>query len=98
MKVLIHAPWQVNEWFETLAQQHIEKLGTFYDRIERADIYLKADEGNPEKSKIVEIKLAVPNNDLFAEARADEIEKALDQATEKIRRQLMKRKRQLNKF
>lgn len=97
MKVLIHAPWHVNEWFEALARDHMEKLTTFYDRIERADIYLKSDEGDPQTGKAVEIRLAIPQNDLFATAQADEIEKALDQATTKIRKQLIKRKELLNK-
>lgn len=97
MNVLIHAPWQVNDWFETLAREHMDKLSTFYDRIESANIYLKQDEHDPENGKIVEIRLAVPKNDLFASAQADEIEKALSQATSKIRRQLIKRKELLNK-
>lgn len=97
MKVMIHAPWQVNEWFETLAQESIEKLVTFYERIERADIYLKQDDGNLENGKIVEIRLAVPQNDLFATAQADEVEKALGLAAGKIRKQLIKHKQLLNK-
>lgn len=97
MNVLIHAPWQVNEWFENLAREHMDKLTTYYDRIESANIYLKSDEHDPENGKIVEIRLAVPKNDLFASAQADEIEKALSQATAKIRRQLIKRKELLNK-
>ncbi|PHN05704.1 ribosome hibernation-promoting factor, HPF/YfiA family [Flavilitoribacter nigricans] len=97
MNVLIHAPWQVNEWFENLAKESIEKLETYYDRIERADIYLKNDESDPERGKTVEIRLAIPQNDLFAAAHSDEIEKALNEATHKIRRQLIKRKELLNK-
>lgn len=97
MNILIHAPWQVNEWFETQAKESIQKLEAVYDRIERADIYLKNDEGDPEKGKTVEIRLAIPQNDLFATAQADEIEKALSSATAKIRRQLIKRKEVMNK-
>lgn len=94
---MIHAPWQVNEWFEHLVNENIQKLETFYDRIERADVYLKNDENDPERGKTVEIRLAIPHNDLFAAAQADEIEKALTDATAKIRRQLIKRKELLNK-
>jgi ribosomal subunit interface protein len=96
MNVLIHASWPVNEWFEQLATDSIHKLKTYYDRIERADIYLKSDDNDPE-GKRVEIRLAVPQNDLFAAAQADEIEKALSQATAKIRRQLIRRKQSFNK-
>lgn len=97
MIVLIHAPWPVNEWFEQLANESMRKLETFYDRIERADIYLKNDDSDPENGKTVEIRLAVPQNDLFAIAHAGEIEKALSDATAKIKRQLIKRKQLLNK-
>lgn len=97
MNVLIHAPWEVNEWFEQLAQESIRKLETFYDRIERADIYLKNEEGDAENGKTVEIRLAVPRNDLFAVAKAQDIEVALSDATAKIRRQLIRRKQRLNR-
>lgn len=97
MNVMIHAPWQVNEWFENLAKESIQKLETYYDRIERADVYLKNDENDPERGKTVEIRLAIPQNDLFAAAQADEIEKALSDAIAKIRRQLIKHKQLLNK-
>ena len=97
MKVHIHAPWSVNEWFETFTNEHMNKLESFYARIERADIYLKNDEGDPKRGKTVEIRLAVPKNDLFALAQADQIEVAFTQAVAKIKRQLIKHKALLNK-
>lgn len=92
MKIQIHAPWEVNPYFGGLIQKKVEKLYTFYERIERADVYLKNREGETVNDKSVEIRLAIPGNDLFAEDRSDTIEKAFAGAIEKVRRQLVRQK------
>jgi len=92
MKIQIHAPWEVNPYFTGLIQKKVAKLYTFYERIERADVYLKNREGEAINDKSVEIRLAIPGNDLFAEDRSDTVEKAFGGAIEKVRRQLVRQK------
>lgn len=92
MKIQIHAPWEVNPYTKGVILKKTEKLGKFYERIEKADVYLKNKEGESIKDKSVEIRLAVPGPDIFAEARADSLEKAAAEAVEKVRRQLVKQK------
>jgi putative sigma-54 modulation protein len=92
MKIQIHAPWEVNAYTEGVIRKKTEKLSTFYERIEKANVYLKDKEGDTVFDKCVEIRLAIPGADLFAESHADCLEKAAADAAEKLRRQLLKQK------
>ena len=48
-------------------EMRLSKLETFYDRIIQAEVFLKLEnEGAPLKDKVVEIRLHIPGNDLFA--------------------------------
>ena len=71
------------------------KLLKFEDRIEGAEVYLKLESGQEER-KVAEIKLLVSGEDLFASKQANSFEEATDEATEALRRQLLKRKGKLN--
>jgi len=76
-------------------EQKVGKLQKFEDRIEGAEVYLKLESGQEER-KGAEIKLLVSGEDLFASKQANSFEEATDEATEALRRQLLKRKGKLN--
>ena len=76
-------------------EQKVGKLLKFEDRIEGAEVYLKLESGQEER-KVAEIKLLVGGEDLFASKQANSFEEATDEATEALRRQLLKRKGKLN--
>ena len=76
-------------------EQKVGKLLKFEDRIEGAEGYLKLESGQEER-KVAEIKLLVSGEDLFASKQANSFEEATDEATEALRRQLLKRKGKLN--
>ncbi|GJM31903.1 MAG: hypothetical protein DHS20C18_09040 [Saprospiraceae bacterium] len=97
MQIQIQAPWEVNEYLRAVIIENVEKLNTYYDRIERADVYLKMGDTTVPEGKLLEIRLAVPGNDLFAQDTADSFEQAVAGTTEKLRRQLIKHKDKLNK-
>ncbi len=96
MQILIHAPWEVNEYLETVIREKVGKLTTYYDRIERADVYLKMGDATAPEAKLLEIRLAVPKDDLFAKDVGESFEQAVAGAAEKLRRQLLKRKDKLS--
>ena len=75
-------------------EQKVGKLLKFEDRIEGAEVYLKLESGQEER-KVAEIKLLVSGEDLFASKQANSFEEATDEATEALRRQLLKRKGKL---
>jgi len=95
MKIQIHAPFEVNNVLETLIQKKLNKLTTFYDRIIRADVFLKLEDPRDPKGKIVEINMHLPGKDAFAKVTSDGYEKAIAATANKLERQLKKRKDRL---
>jgi len=75
-----------------LIQDKIEKLTTYFDRIYKADIYLKLKEDNVRDGKMVEINLHVPVKDIFAKDTEDTYEKAMAKVAKKLETQLKRRK------
>ena len=71
-------------------QKKTDKLETFYDKIIDGGVYLKLDKNEAKDNKVVEIKLNVPGNTLFAKENSSSFEAATDNAVEALRRQLKK--------
>jgi len=92
MQITIHAPFEVNANLKQLIQDKIEKLTTYFDRIYKADIYLKLKEDNVRDGKMVEINLHVPVKDIFAKDTEDTYEKAMAKVAKKLETQLKRRK------
>jgi len=82
----------VNANLKQLIQDKIEKLTTYFDRIYKADIYLKLKEDNVRDGKMVEINLHVPVKDIFAKDTEDTYEKAMAKVAKKLETQLKRRK------
>ncbi|MGI9544664.1 MAG: HPF/RaiA family ribosome-associated protein [Cyclobacteriaceae bacterium] len=68
----------------------LEGLGTYYNRIVGAEVYLREDTGDS-NHKEVKLKLNVPGPDLFAEDQASSFEAGLAEVVEKMKRQLKKK-------
>lgn len=98
MKVLIHAPWEVNNAIKETIEQKVEKLSQLFNKIITADAYLKLDEKDIVHSKVFELKLSVPRNTLFVKATAETFPKAIAEAQEKMRHQLIKYKDKLQAY
>ena len=73
-------------------EERIEKLSNLSDNIIEAEVYLRLEKDSNTENKMVEIKLAIPGNDLFAKKNAKTFEVAVDGTVEALRRQLKKRK------
>ncbi|NRB48432.1 MAG: ribosome-associated translation inhibitor RaiA [Saprospiraceae bacterium] len=95
MKIIIHAPWEVNTLMQELIEQKMEKLLKYESHIQKADVYLKNGEGESIADKNVEIRLKTNYNEIFAQDTAAELEVALAEAVAKAKRQLIKRKQKL---
>jgi putative sigma-54 modulation protein len=92
MKIQIEAPWQVNDYTKSVIEEKLQKLDKFSDEIIRADVYLKMGDNVQPNGKIMEVRLHVPGPDIFAEASSETFEKTVSEISEKLRRQLKKRK------
>lgn len=73
-------------------QKKADKLDTFYDRIVDGEVFLKLDKNETNENKVVEIKLNIPGQQLFAKEKAPSFEAAADMVIEALRRQLKKYK------
>lgn len=68
------------------------KLEQFLDNIIEGVCYLRLENVEDEANKIVELKMNIPGNQLFAKAQAKSFEEATDIAVESLRRQINKHK------
>lgn len=68
------------------------KLEQFLDNIIESVCYLRLENVDDEANKVVELKMNIPGNQLFAKAQAKSFEEATDIAVESLRRQINKHK------
>ena len=75
-------------------QKKLEKLETFYDRIISGEVYLRLDksESSKVKDKILEVKIKVPNAELFVKEKGKTFEETTDLALEALKIQIKKYK------
>ena len=91
MKLQIHSiRFDADEKLIDLIKKKLNKLETFYDRIIDGEVFLKIENDESRINKIIEIKLNIPGNQLFAKERARSFEIGADEATEALRRQIKK--------
>lgn len=77
-------------------EEKIAKLNTFYDGITGNEVFLRLDKSSDAENKIVEIKLHIPGNDLFAKKQCKSFEEATDLAIEALKTQVIKHKEKHN--
>ncbi|HHW58992.1 MAG: ribosome-associated translation inhibitor RaiA [Bacteroidales bacterium] len=70
----------------------INKLSKFHQEIISSEVILKLDNTSAPENKIVEIRLIIAGNDLFAIKKAKTFEEATDLAVDALRRQIEKTK------
>ena len=92
MQVIIHKSSELSDATTAVINEKVNKLETYYDRIERAEVFIKEDDGSATNGHTVEIRLAIPGNDLFANHTDESIERATAEVTEALRRQIRKHK------
>lgn len=76
-------------------ENKLNKLETFYDRIEGINVYLKLEKNDSKENKVVEVKLLVPGHDIFVKEHAKTFEEAIDISLEALKKQLKKIKDKL---
>lgn len=95
MQVIIHAPWEVNEYMKDLINRKSNKLLKYESHIQKIDVYLKNGEGENIADKNVEVRLKTNYAEFFAQNTAKDLEAALADAMAKVKRQVIKRKEKL---
>lgn len=76
--------------------QKVAKLAQFFDKIIVAEVKMRSHNSEINESKICNIRLVIPGNDLLANAQSKTFEEAIADAVEALKRQIEKRKTQLD--
>jgi putative sigma-54 modulation protein len=93
MKLQMHSiRFDADQKLIDFIQKKADKLDRFFDRIIDGEVFMRLDKDNNMENKIIEIKLNIPKNQLFAKERAKSFEEASDQAVEALRKQIVKHK------
>ena len=75
----------------------VRKLIQYFDDIIGAEIFLRLDKSQDLENKVVEIRLTLPGNELFAKKQSKTFEESTDLSVEALRRQIMKHKTKLKR-
>lgn len=91
MKLQIHSiHFDADQKLVDFIQKRADKLETFYDRIIDGEVFLRLDNSDSKNNKLIEVKINIPGNQLFAKEQSKSFEAATDEAMEAMRRQLKK--------
>jgi putative sigma-54 modulation protein len=75
----------------------VKKLPTVYDDILGAEVFLRLDKDTDRENKLVEIKLDVKGQTVFAKKQCKTFEEATDLSIDALKKQLVKRKSKIRK-
>lgn len=89
--------FDVSENLEAHIEKKTAKLDRFFEEIVSVDVYLKVVKPETAQNKEVQIKIVVPNAELFATKTCDTFEEAVDSSLEALERQLKKHKEKISK-
>lgn len=93
MEIQIHSVhFDADKKLLDFIQVKVKKLLQYRDDIFAADIFLRLVNVQDDHNKIVEIKLDIPRNPLFAKKQSKTFEEATDNAIDALRRQITKQK------
>jgi putative sigma-54 modulation protein len=84
--------FKADKKLEVFIQERLEKLQTFFDGVISSEVMLKLENKENRENKIAEVRLNVKGYDLFAKKESSTFEGAIDQASEALRKQLVRHK------
>ena len=96
MTTTIEAPFTISDMDRKVMESKISDLQKYEERITQVNIFFKKDDGNIPEAILAEIRIRVPGADLFAENKDGVAIKAFSQAFNAVKRQVKKRRSQMN--
>ncbi|PLX23828.1 MAG: ribosomal subunit interface protein [Salinivirgaceae bacterium] len=73
-------------------ESKVTKLEKLFENIIETEVFLRLDKNQNTENKLVEMKISIPGNELFAKKQCKTFEEAADQSVEALRRQIKKHK------
>ncbi len=84
--------FKTDQKLEAFITQKLTKLNKFDNNINGYNVTLNVENSDPKENKVVEIKVNVPGNELFAKKQSNSFEAATELVVEALRIQILKNK------
>lgn len=98
MNVKINAVhFKTDKKLQNFIKEKLMKLNTYYEGVIGAEVMLKLDNNEGRDNKIMEVRVIIKGNDLFAVKESKTFEEATDLVTEALKKQLLKYKEKIRR-
>lgn len=96
MNITIESPGiDLRSYTEGIIEKKLEKLEKYFDKIEKCDVIIRKEQHEKRDNFLIETKLYVPGNVLFAKEQSDSFESAANEVALDLESQLRKYKDRL---
>ncbi len=92
MNVIIEAPFSLSDKQRKDIENEVHTLKKYNDKISKAEVHFKKDDGNKVDAIVAELRLFVPGPDIFASASHNDYQSAFTSTVKKAESQLRKAK------
>jgi len=84
--------FKADKKLEAFINQKLSKLNKFDNNISDYSVTLNIENSDPKANKVVEVKVKVPGNELFAKKQSNSFEAAAELVAEALKVQILKNK------
>lgn len=96
MKVQIESlHFKADDKLVAYIEKKLNKLDKYFDKIIDGHVTLKLENSGKVRDKVIEVKLGVPGNDIFASETQKTFESAMDIVTDTLKRLVIKHKEKM---
>ena len=93
MKITVHSIGLTpHEPLQEFLEKKLNKLDTFYDKIQACEVFLKVENYNSKENKTAEIILNIPGDDIVVKKTAASFEESIDLCVDVAKKLLIKKK------
>ena len=93
METKVHSiHFKVDQKLVDFIQERMDKLELFNHKALSSEVFLRIDKNKEKENKIAEVKILLPGKELFAKKQSKSFEEAVDDASEALRKQILKEK------
>ena len=93
MKITVHSIGLTpHETLQEFLEKKLNKLDTFYDKIQACEVFLKVENSNSKENKTAEIILNIPGDDIVVKKTAASFEESIDLCVDVAKKLLIKKK------
>lgn len=93
MKITVHSIGLTpHEPLQEFLEKKLNKLDTFYDKIQACEVFLKVENSNSKENKTAEIILNIPGDDIVVKKTSSSFEESIDLCVDVAKKLLIKKK------